>query len=218
MAMKDKFHSELESVNNSLLDMAAKVEDNIARAVEGSRTFDIGILEEVLKKDMEIDQAEKEIDEMCVSLLALYQPVARDLGFITTALKIVKDIERIGDLAKNLARYGLCKDYEKTVPFPPTLNEMAREAMALLKNALDSFVRQDPEAARRVMEEDRKVDLYHRDNLESFINAMLEDPGVTEAYTQYISVNKFIERVGDHSSNIAAMVVYMVEGRDVRHL
>lgn len=216
--MKDKFHFELENVNKSLLDMAAKVENNIDRSIEGCRTSDIGTLEEVLEKDLEIDKAEKEIDEICVSLLALYQPVARDLRFITTALKIVRDIERIGDLAKNLARYGLHKNFEKIVPFPPVLNEMAGEARNLLRRALDSFVRQDSEAARKVMEEDQKVDRYHRENLQSFINEMMADPEVAEAYTQYISVNKFIERIGDHSANIAAMVVYMVEGRDVRHM
>jgi len=216
--MKDKLHSELENVNKMLLDMAAKVELNISRAIEGCRATDVDALEEVVKRDVEIDLAEKDIDEICVSLLALFQPVARDLRFITTALKIVRDIERIGDLAKNLARQGLDRRYEKLVPFPLELNEMATEARDLLRKALDSFVKQDPVLARMVIEDDKKVDRYHRDNLHSFIAAMVEDSAAAGAYTQYISVNKFIERIGDHSSNIAAMVVYMVEGRDVRHL
>jgi len=216
--MRNNLHSELENVNKLLLDMAAKVELNIARALEGSRTTDIAALEEVIKRDLEIDQAEKEVDETCVSLLALYQPVARDLRFITTALKIVRDIERIGDLAKNLARQGIPRGFDKIIPFPVALNEMAIEARELLRKALDSFVRQDSLSARQVIEDDNKIDRYHRENLEKFINEMASNPSSAGIYTQYISVNKFIERIGDHSSNIAAMVVYMVEGRDVRHL
>ncbi len=216
--MRDNLHSELENVNKKLLDMAAKVELNIARAIEGCRASDMSALQEVVERDGEIDQAEKEIDEICVSLLALFQPVARDLRFITTALKIVRDIERIGDLARNLARQGLDRSYEKMVPFPLGLNEMANEARELLRRALDSFVRQDPVSARKVIEDDRKVDRYHRENLQNFISEMVADPAAAGAFTQYISVNKFIERIGDHSANIAEMVVYMVEGRDVRHL
>ncbi len=216
--MRGNLHSELENVNKKLLDMAAKVERNIARAVEAFRDADIGTLEEVVQGDFEIDQAEKEIDEMCVALLALFQPVARDLRFVTTALKIVRDIERIGDIARNLARHGLNSSSDKMVPFPPSLNEMAKESRELLRKALDSFVRQDSFAARQVIEDDKKVDRYHRENLQNFINEMVADHTVAGAYTQFISVNKFIERIGDHSSNIAAMVVYMVEGRDVRYL
>lgn len=215
--MRSDFHNQLENVNRMLLDMAAKVELNIARALEGCRTNDLRSLEEVVEMDCEIDRAEKEIDEKCVSLLALYQPVARDLRFLTTALKIVKDIERIGDLARNLARQGLGKRYDKMVPFPAALNEMANDARELLRKALDSFVRLDPVRARQVIDDDWKIDRYHSDNLQEFIAEIQADPEAAGSFTQYISVNKFIERIADHSTNIAAMVVYMVEGLDVRH-
>jgi phosphate transport system protein len=158
------------------------------------------------------------VDEACISLLALYQPAGRDLRLVATALKIVKDLERVGDIAKSVARHGRRLAHDRPIPCPPGLVDMAEVARGLLRRALDAFVDEDVALAREVMRDDDEVDSFHRENLRRLIQTMVDDPSSIGPLTQYLSVNKLLERIGDHSSNIAAMVVYMVEGRDIRHL
>lgn len=216
--MERRLHEELELLKRRLLEMAAKVEDNIAHSVTGLVERDSRLLEEVIARDTEVDLLELQVDELCISLLALHQPVARDLRFVATALKIVKDIERVGDIAKNIARHGRSLAIDRPVAFPPDLTHMAGVARELLRRALDAFVGQNVELARSVIADDDLVDSLHRDNVRNMIGTMMEDPSTIGPMTQYLSVNKFLERIGDHSTNIAAMVVYLVEGRDIRHL
>ena len=211
------FAEELDLLRQQLLDMAARVEQNIGDAIEGLRNRDQDVLEKVIRNDTEVDLAELRVDESCLSLLALRQPVARDLRFIVTALKIVKDIERVGDIAKNIAKHGLGILQEKPLPFPGELGKMAGTSKDLLRSALDSFVREDVNLAYSVIDGDDSVDALHRDNVNRFVAMMVADPSIIGPMTQFLSVNKFLERIGDHSSNIAAMVVFMIKGRDVRH-
>jgi len=216
--MERKLPDELEELKGELLDMAAKVEKNIGGAVEGLSSRDPELLERVIRDDFEVDLAELHIDEHCISLLALRQPVARDLRFITTALKIVKDLERVGDIAKNIAKHGLHLAREKPIPIPPALTRMTETAQDLLKRSLDAFVQQDVELARSVIREDDLIDSLHRENVSRLVNQMVSNSSVIGPVTQLLSINKFVERIGDHSTNIAAMVVFLVEGRDIRHL
>jgi phosphate transport system protein len=216
--MERRIEEELGHLKAQLLDMAARVERNVGDAVAALRDRDPRALQSVIDGDIEVDLMELQIDERCVSLLALQQPVARDLRFVATTLKIVKDIERVGDIAKNIAKHGLAMVQERPVPFPDDLLHMVRAAQDLLKNALDAFVTQDATLARQVIQDDDRVDKYHKKNVQHFIELMIGDATTIGTMTQYLSVNKFIERFGDHSTNIAAMVVYMVEGRDIRHL
>ena len=143
--------------------------------------------------------------------------MARDLRFIVTALKIVKDIERVGDISKNIAKHGIGISREVPVHIPGDLGKMAVAAKGLLRDALDAFVREDVNLARRVIQGDDAVDSLHRSNVDKFIEHMMSEPASIGPVTQLLSVNKHLERIGDHSSNIAAMVVFMIEGRDVRH-
>ncbi|MEJ2079031.1 MAG: phosphate signaling complex protein PhoU [Acidobacteriota bacterium] len=216
--MEPRLHEELDALKQQLLEMAARVETNIELAVDGLKDHNEEMLASVIEQDAEVDMAELQIDETCIALLARQQPVGRDLRFIATALKIVKDLERVGDIAKNIAKHGLslCRE---SVPasYPGDLRRMTRVARGLLHQALDAFVRQDSALARKVIEGDDEVDQLHRENVAHLIKLMIRDSGMISPMTQYLAVNKFLERIGDHSSNIAAMVVYMVEGRDIRH-
>jgi phosphate transport system protein len=215
--MERTLEEELDLLKQQLLDMAARVEQNIEDSIEGLRNRDQSILEKVIRNDTEVDLAELQVDENCLSLLALRQPVARDLRFIVTTLKIVKDIERVGDIAKNIAKHGLGIVGEKPIPFPGELGRMAARAKGLLRSALDAFVCEDVELAYQVIDGDDSVDSLHKQNVRHFIDMMVGDPSIIGPMTQFLSVNKFVERIGDHSSNIAAMVVFMIKGRDVRH-
>jgi phosphate transport system protein len=208
---------ELDLLRQQLLDMAARVEQNIDDAIDALRSRDHNSLEKVIQNDTEVDLAELQIDEKCVSLLALRQPVARDLRFIVTTLKIVKDLERVGDIAKNIAKHGLGILREKPLPFPGELGRMAETSKDLLRRALDAFVQSDAELAYQVIDGDDTVDMLHKQNVRHFIDMMVADQSIIGPMTQFLAVNKFLERIGDHSSNIAAMVVFMIKGRDVRH-
>lgn len=216
--MEPRLQEELDALKQRLLEMAARVEQNIELAVNGLRDRNEIALASVVDHDAEVDIAELQIDEACIALLAKQQPVGRDLRFIATALKIVKDLERVGDIAKNIAKHGLSLFREHSpVTYPGDLSRMTRVVRTLLHQALDAFVRQDPILARRVIAGDDEVDQLHRQNVSYLIKLMVEDSSLISPMTQYLAVNKFLERIGDHSSNIAAMVVYMVEGRDIRH-
>jgi len=215
--MEPKVAEELDLLRQQLVDMAARVEQNIDNAIEGLKNRDRDVFEQVIQNDTEVDLAELLIDENCVSLLALRQPLARDLRFIVTTLKIVKDIERVGDIAKNIAKHGLGILKEKSLPFPGELAKMAEISKELLKIALDAFVRENVNLAYQVIAGDDEVDSLHKRNVRCFVDMMVVDPSIIGPMTQYLAVNKFLERIGDHSSNIAAMVVFMIKGRDVRH-
>ncbi len=216
--MEQTLHERIEHLRHRLLEMAARVEDNIARSVRALAARELDELELAIERDTEIDLMELEIDEACISVLALHQPAGRDLRLVATALKIVKDLERAGDIAKSIARHGRRLAHDRPVPCPPGVVDMAGVARSLLRRALDAFVGQDVVLAREVIRDDDEVDEMHRENVRRLIQTMVDDPSSIGPMTQYLSVNKLLERIGDHSTNIAAMVVYMVEGRDIRHL
>lgn len=216
--MERKFHEDLERLKEQLLSMSAKVERNIGDAIEALIRRDRKLAEDVRERDPEIDLAEIQIDEHCLDLLALHQPVARDLRFITTALKIVKDLERIGDHAKDISKQALAV----MSGLPPRnladLPDMANAAQRMLKRALDAFVNHDVELAQEVIKGDVQVDQLHDRILNELIDLMVQDPETIGPLTHLIYINKYLERIGDHSCNVAEMVVFMVEGKDIRHL
>lgn len=216
--MERRIDEELESLKSELLNMAARVETNIRDAFEGLLTRNPVLLEDVRRRDPEIDLREIQIDERCISLIALHQPVARDLRFIATTLKIVKDIERIGDTASNLAQHGLQVIDHEEINIPRDLSTISTAARRMLKEALDAFVKGDVFAARQVIQSDDLVDELHK----KIVNELVQNMAGAAAerihvLTHVMSVAKFIERIGDHSSNIAEMVVFLVEGKDIRH-
>lgn len=215
--MERTFFEELNILKEKLLSMAAQVEENIEDAIRGLREKDRTLLSDVVGRDAEVDLLEVEVDRVCFSLLALQQPVARDLRFITTAMKIVKDIERVGDMSTNIAKHGLKLLDKPPIQIPPDFTDMTQAARKMLSQALDAFVNRDVELARYVLEMDDEVDNLHKKVISETIDQMVENTELIDSLTHIMSVAKFLERIGDHSANIAEMVVFMVKGEDIRH-
>ena len=216
--MERKFQEELDSLKRLLLSMGAKVEENIGDAIQALIERDQSLSEEILTRDPEIDLIEIQIDEQCISMLALRQPVARDLRFIATAFKIVKDLERVGDMAVDISERAI--ELGKFPPIKPyvDLPIMAKAAQEMLKGALDSFVRLDADRAREITIQDDKVDELHDLIFNELVELMVADKSIAEPAMHLLNVNKYLERIGDHRCNIAEMVVFMVQGKDIRHL
>jgi phosphate transport system protein len=171
----------------------------------------------VIEKDLEIDHSEVEVEEECLRILALHQPVAIDLRFIVAALKLNNDLERIGDLAVNIAERALFLSRVTPPVIPFDFNEMAQRTRDMLKQSLDALVNMDIELARRVCAEDDEVDRINREMYVHVKQAIRQHPHHLEALVHLLSVSRHLERIADHTTNIAEDVIYMIEGEIVRH-
>ena len=215
--MQRHFHEELEALKQTLLAMGGLVEDQIRRAMQALLERDDSLAQEVIERDRRVNAYDVEIDEQCVSLLALHQPAAGDLRFITTAMKIVTDLERIGDQAVNIAQRVLELNREPRLKPYIDLPRMAERAQGMVKESLDAFVARDTALARQVCGEDAEVDALKEQIFRELLTFMMEDPRTIPRAIRVILISRFMERVADHATNIAEMVVYLVEGRMVRH-
>ena len=215
--MQRHFHEELEGVKQTLLAMGGLVEDQIRRAMKALLERDDALAQEVIDRDRQVNTYDVEVDEQCVSLLALYQPAAGDLRFITTAMKIVTDLERIGDQAVNIAQRVLELNREPQLKPYIDLPRMAEKAQRMVKESLDAFVARDTALARQVCGKDAEVDALKEQIFRELLTFMMEDPRTIPRAIRVILISRFMERVADHATNIAEMVVYMVEGKMVRH-
>jgi phosphate transport system protein len=211
------FHEELEALKQTLLAMGGLVEDQIRRVMKALLERDDALAQEVIDRDRQVNTYDVEVDEQCVSLLALHQPAAGDLRFITTAMKIVTDLERIGDQAVNIAQRVLELNREPRLKPYIDLPRMAERAQRMVKESLDAFVARDTALARQVCGEDAEVDALKEQIFRELLTYMMEDPRTIPRAIRVILISRFIERVADHATNIAEMVVYMVEGKMVRH-
>ncbi len=215
--MDRKFEEELDELKHALLDLGAQVERNIGDALHSLITRDPALAKEVMLRDPSVDFGEIRIDEACLSVLARRQPVARDLRFIATSLKIVKDLERVGDMSKDISEHVLeILKQPRLVDFFD-LPLMATVAQSMLKRSLDAFVNRDSELARQVISADDQVDEIHAQVWSQIVDTMSRDTALIPVLAHLFSIAKYVERVGDHSSNVAEMVVFMVEGKDIRH-
>ncbi len=211
------YESELAALRDRLLEMGGRVEAAIAGSVRALVERDTDLASKVIALDREVNRTEVEIDDMCRRLLALRQPAASDLRFITTALKIVTDLERMGDLAVNVAERAI--DLAHSPPLPPfhDLTALAELSGSALEKALDAFVEKNVEKAEKVIAEDDLLDaIYHR-LFHDLLARMMEDSRAVRRATSLMFAAKQLERFGDHATNVAEMVVYMVRGTDVRH-
>ncbi|HEX6030959.1 MAG TPA: phosphate signaling complex protein PhoU [Tepidiformaceae bacterium] len=215
--MQRHFHEELEALKQTLLAMGGLVEDQIRRVMRALLERDDAMAQEVIERDRQVNSYDVEVDEQCVSLLALYQPAAGDLRFITTAMKIVTDLERIGDQAVNIAQRVLELNREPQLKPYIDLPRMAEKAQRMVKESLDAFVARDTALARQVCGEDSEVDLLKEQIFRELLTFMMEDPRTIPRAIRLILISRFIERVADHATNIGEMVVYLVEGKMVRH-
>ena len=215
--MQRHFHEELEALKQTLLAMGGLVEDQIRRVMRALTERDDVLAQEVIDRDRQVNAYDVEVDETCVNLLALHQPAAGDLRFITTAMKIVTDLERIGDQAVNIGQRVLELNREPQLKPYIDLPRMAERAQAMVKESLDAFVTRDTELARRVCAADAEVDALKEQSFRELLTFMMEDARTISRAIRLILISRFMERVADHATNIAEMVIYMVEGKMVRH-
>ena len=211
------YEQQLRVLKDRLLLMSHKAEQMISDSIRSLVQRRPTLAEEVIARDDEIDRLEIEIDNLCYELLALEQPVARDLRFIATALKIVKDVERIGDIAVNISERALELLQEPELKPLVDLPIMATAAQKILKESLDAFVNSDSDLAEKVIIHDSAVDDLYEQIFRELLTYMLEDPRVISRAIKLIFIAKHLERVGGHSANIAEMVVFLVRGQDIRH-
>jgi phosphate transport system protein len=211
------FEQQLRTLKDRLLLMGHHAEKMIADAMHALVERRPSLAEEVIKSDDTLDQLELEIDNLCYEILALEHPVARDLRFVATALKIVRDIERIGDIAVNIAERSreLIQEpvLKRLIDFPI----MADAAQQILKDSLDAFVNSDAELAEKVIRDDRLIDDLNERMFRELLTYMMEDTRYISRAMKLIFIAKHLERVGDHSANIAEMVIFLVRGQDIRH-
>ena len=211
------FEDELARLQGLLLRMGGLVEQQIARAIESLVERDSGLARDVIARDRAVNRLDLAVDEECLKLIALHQPAAGDLRFVTTAMKINTDLERIGDMAVNVSERALELNEEPILKPYIDIPRMAKEAQAMVRTSLDSFVRRDTELAQAVIEADDVVDALAHQVFRELLSFMAEDPRTISRATRILFVSKYLERIADHATNIAEMVVFMVAGKMVRH-
>lgn len=211
------FQDELERLKTRLLEMGGLAEDRVRAAVEGLVTREMATVNRVLAGDTPINQLHIEIDNRCFMLLALYQPMAVDLRAIVSAVKINTDLERVGDLAINIAeavtRYLRHAPVKELIDIP----RMAGIAQAMLRDALDAYVRRDIVMAQVVLDQDDELDGLKTQVFRELLTYMLQDPATIEPALDLILISRHLERIGDHATNVAEDVIFMVSAKDVRH-
>ena len=211
------FDAELHDLRQRILTMGGLVELMIADSVRALVERDTPLAERIIALDHEVNTHEVAIDEKCLELLARRQPAARDLRFITLALKIVTDLERIGDQCANIAKRS--RELNTEAPLKPYIDipRMAQRAAGMVKEALDAFVRGDDELAIKVCQDDQMVDDLNQQIQRELYTYMVEDPATISRAMKLTYIAKYLERIADHATNIAEMVFFMVKGKDIRH-
>ncbi len=206
-----------EILKNKLVSLATMVEESVKLAVKAIRERDSKLSASVIDGDKDIDRIEIEIEEDCLEILALHQPVAMDLRFITGVYQIINQLERIGDLAVNIAETALFLASETPLNIPSDYYFMAEKTQNMLKNALDAFVNMDDALATRVLADDDEVDMMKHKLHSNFEERLVTELERRHALTHLFLVSRHLERISDHSTNIAEDVIYMVTGEIVRH-
>ena len=214
--MQTYFDDELADFKEKLLLMGSYAESAVSQAVQSLVERDDALAQQVQADDDLMDQLEVEIDELAISLLAK-APLASDLRLITVAMKISQNLERVGDEATTIARRAAELNQEPPLKTFIDIPRMAGIALGVLKEALDSFVRKEPEKARSVIPRDKEVDALHRQTQRELTDYMVENPSAISRCLNLMTVSKSLERVADHAANIAEEVVYLCEARDIRH-
>lgn len=211
------FQQELDQLKIRLLEMGGLAEEHVRMAVRGLVDRDAALIERVMTGDEPLNRLHVEIDSRCFTLLALQQPMAADLRTVVAAVKINSDLERVGDLAVNIAdaarRYALHPPVKKLIDIPV----MGTIAQTMLRDALDAFVRRDLDLAHHVLDEDDRLDALKTQIFRELLTYMLQDPSTIEPALDLILVSRHLERIGDHATNVAEDVIFIVSARDVRH-
>jgi phosphate transport system protein len=212
------FHDQLTALNRRLLTMSEKAEALVELSVEALLSKDEGKAEAVIAADSELDQMELEIEAAALELLALQQPMARDLRFIVSAIKVTSDLERVGDHAVNIAQAALRLISQRTNVAPdPEIEDMARRARAMLSDAIDAFLRADGSLGREVCARDDAVDSLHESMFRILLTHMMADARTINPSLEYLLVSRNLERVADLATNISEDAVFLAEGKNIKH-
>lgn len=215
--MSRHMQKEIESLKKKLLTMSADVEDNVAMATRAMVNRDPALAQKVMDLDVDIDQMEVDIEEDCLKILALHQPVAIDLRFIITVLKINADLERVGDLAVNIAERAAYLAKNEPICLPFDFTGMANKVQKMLNDSIDSLVNLDTRLAHKVRAQDDEVDTMNREIYSEVKKYIIADPNQTNCLLHALSTGRHLERIADHATNIAEDVVYLVDAQIVRH-
>ncbi|MGC2165935.1 MAG: phosphate signaling complex protein PhoU [Gallionella sp.] len=215
-----QYDTELESIRSRVLTMGELVENQVRLAIEALTRRDTGLLNRVIDDDHRVNGLEVSIDESCNRIIARRQPTASDLRMIIMVIKTITDLERIGDEAKNIATMGRNLLQKKNLELPrfDKVDHVAKLSLEMLRNSLDAFGNLDITDVARVIRQDERVDEEFRSIIRYLITYMMEDPRTISSALDILFMAKAIERIGDHAKNMAEYVVYMVKGRDVRHV
>jgi len=215
--MSKHLQRDLEQLQHDILDMGSAVEEAVNKAVRAVFDRDTDLAQEVIDGDTPIDLQQNQIEEECLKILALHQPVARDLRRTVAILMITTDLERMADLAVETAERSLELAKPPLIPVPADLHKMSDLATSMLQQSLDAFVHLDGNHARRVVRLDDEVDHYNVQIIQTLISLMKKSPEQVAQGLSLFSVVRHLERIADHATNIAEDVVYLVEGEIIRH-
>ncbi|MBW2018148.1 MAG: phosphate signaling complex protein PhoU [Deltaproteobacteria bacterium] len=216
--MSVRLQKELEKIKRQILSLGALVEERVRLATKAIETKDENLAEEIRRRDYEIDELEMEVEEACLKILALHQPVAVDLRFLVAVIKINNELERIGDEAVNVAKrvrsiargegVNISRDYYSL---------MAEKTTTMLKGSLDALVNQDRKLAVKIMKLDNQVDSIHSRNYDDLKEVIRKNPGRVDDLINFLTISRHLERIADHATNICQEVIFMIEGEIVRH-
>jgi phosphate transport system protein len=212
------YETQLGKLRSCLLEMGGLVEDQITQAIRSLTERDPVLAGATVQRDHTVNRLDVEIDELSMKLIALHQPAARDLRLITTALKITTDLERIGDLATHIAERAIELAAEPPVKPYVDIPRMADLASSMVHRSLDAFVREDVELALEVCSSDDAIDRMHDQLFRELLSFMADDPQAISRTMRLLFVSKYLERIGDHATNIAEMVIFLVRGTSIRHM
>jgi phosphate transport system protein len=214
-----QFDADLENIRSRVLQMGGLVEQQIVHAFEALDSGDLALAEQVIATDHDVNRHEVELDEACAHLIARRQPAASDLRMIMAVIKTITDLERVGDEAKKIAKRARTL-HSGDMPFVPRieLRHVSTAAVGMLRKALDAFARTDSTVSAQIARQDKEVDAEFKAIMRQLITFMMEDPRMISSSLEVLFIAKAVERIGDHAKNISEYVVYMVKGRDVRHI
>lgn len=215
--MTKHFHRELEKLKKRILTLGAMVEERVYMATKAIENNDSGLADKIIKSDYEIDEMEVDVEEECLKILALYQPVAVDLRFITAVIKINNDLERIADEAVNIARGVKYIAKGEKLHFDFDFYLMANKTEAMLKKSLDALVNLDVDLAFKVCLLDDEVDQFNGEAHRKVKDVIKDNPEHVEYFINLLLISRHLERIADHATNIAEEVIYLIEGEIVRH-
>jgi phosphate transport system protein len=212
------YEEELQQLRAKILEMGGLVEKQIGDAMTSLVERNSSLAQEVIARDHTVNYLDVAVDETCTRLLALHQPAGRDLRLIMTSLKVTTDLERVGDMAQNVCERALELNQEPPLKPYVDLPKMAEWARSMLRESLDAFVREDTELALQVCQRDDFIDKLTSDIFREMLAFMMHDPQAVSRATRLLFIAKYLERIADHATNIAEMVIYMVKGKSIRHI